>query len=84
MFKSAYFNKIFIVFPSKKGYCLTCYDFFTATYDKNITNETSNILYIATIHYESLNSVRNFMHLRLINHSKFLQLLHCYNRLITY
>ena len=55
---------------NKKVFCLTCYNYFIATYNRNITNK--DLLHkLYTVHYKSLNSVSNFIHLRLIDYLNF-------------
>ena len=41
------------------GYHLTYYNYTTATYNRSITNETSNIIYNYVVHYELLNLAGN-------------------------
>ena len=73
-----YFNDIFIVFPSIKRLPLSWYNCFTATYNRKIN--------FYTVHYESLSTVSNFIHLRFINYFKIFVIVayhnYCYNRLI--
>jgi len=73
LYKS-YLN-ISINFYSIKRLSFAHYTYFTATHHRNITNETSRTI-LNTVHYESLNSDSNCVHLRLIDYLNFLCLLH--------